>query len=44
MSTPTKTEDAALDRWAQRELEKAPPLTDEQRARLAALLTGGDRR
>lgn len=44
MSAPTKTEDAALDRWAQRELEKAPPLTDEQRHRIAALFKGGGAR
>lgn len=33
----------ALERWAEKALESAPPLTDAQRARLGQLL-GGSRR
>ena len=43
MTAETKT-DTERDPWVQRNLESAPPLTDAQRARLAALLTGGERR
>lgn len=42
--TATTKRDAALDRWVKRALESAPPLTDEKRARLATLLSGGDGR
>ena len=44
MSAPTKTEDAALKRWAEEQVAAAPPLTDEQRARIAAAFMGGDPR
>jgi hypothetical protein len=33
----THNEDA-VDQWVERQLAKAPPLTDEQRAKLAELL------
>ena len=45
MTAASKTPSAPKrDPWVQRNLENAPPLTDAQRARLAALLTGGERR
>lgn len=34
----------ALDRWIKERVAEAPPLTEEKRARLAALLLGGGRR
>ncbi|APX32403.1 hypothetical protein BH708_06345 [Brachybacterium sp. P6-10-X1] len=35
--------EAKLTRWIDEALATAPPLTDEQRHRLAAMLTGGAR-
>lgn len=35
--------EAKLDRWIREALDTAPPLTDEQRHRLASMLTGGAR-
>lgn len=32
---------AKLEKWIQEALETAPPLTDHQRSRLSALLSGG---
>ena len=36
--------EAKLTRWIDEALATAPPLTDEQRHRLAAMLTGGGAR
>lgn len=36
--------EAKLARWVREALDTAPPLTDEQRHRLGAMLTGGGRR
>lgn len=36
--------EAKLTRWVQEALETAPPLTEEQRHRIAAMLTGGGAR
>lgn len=42
--TAVREREEALERWAAKAIESAPPFTDEQRAKLARMLSGGGRR
>lgn len=42
-SAKQQLKEAKLARWVREALDTAPPLTDEQRHRIASMLTGGAR-